>query len=567
MGLALLAALVYMAVIWGTTANTPQGDGYVQSIFTVVHYLEAPTFSEKLSNTWWTYFQNRSVFTKSVTLIHYFLLGYLDLHTLCLIGNFTLCIMVGLISRNIIQHRLPVYGIPVASLMMLSFYAWTVSTWPMCTIFYFGTLMLSFGCFYCLDLPKPQILAAAVCAWLATLTMANGFLALIIGSLIVVYNRHSLGQYSSRQYTFWFVSVVLCLLVHFSTMNVFSTDLYGAKSVQNSFINLSGRAIDFLESMGAAPFFPGSNRVGKIILGCIILSTMALLATSRKSFKSPAIVGMSLFSTGTLFLTSLFRYSAGDNDGYQVFTSINMACVFVIASSHITAKRYKVLPSLMLVAALLFNINALVNNLDNMLAHRENMTKDLRQFLVTGNPQSRLWSDIMLHEGLEKNLYRPLQSHQALKIPDSVETIDHCAVGSTNLTGKLNTTTAPTAFAIAINATIPIKKELVNTASDNLTLLLCGEKSYRLSLGSINVIRKKSDDQLVIEVLADKRTFIPGKYRALVQNGESFFELDAPLEISRIEEYKRQDMDCSIMKDTVTFKSGQPVVRHYCNHP
>ncbi|HQQ74504.1 MAG TPA: hypothetical protein PK031_05085, partial [Pseudomonadales bacterium] len=134
MGVALLAAVVYMAVIWGTTANTPQGDGYIQSIFTVVHYLEAPTFSEKLGNTWWTYFQNRAVFTKSVTLIHYFLLGYLDLHILCFIGNLTLCIMVGLLSCNIIQHRLPAYGIPVASLMTLSFYAWTVSTWPMCTV-------------------------------------------------------------------------------------------------------------------------------------------------------------------------------------------------------------------------------------------------------------------------------------------------------------------------------------------------------------------------------------------------------------------------------------------------
>lgn len=567
MSVAFLAALLYMAVIWGTTANTPQGDGYVQSIFTVVHYLEAPTFFEKLSNTWWTYFQNRAVFTKSVTLIHYFLLGYLDLHTLCLIGNLTLCIMVGLISCTIVQHRLPAYGMPVASLMILSFYSWTVSTWPMCTVFYFGTLMLSFGCFYFLDLPKPQVLAAAVCAWLATLTMANGFLALIIGSLIVIYNRHNLGRYSSRQYTFWFVSVVLCLLVHFSTMNVFSTDLYGAKSVQNSFINLSGRAIDFLESMGAAPFFPGSNRVGKIILGCIILSTMAVLATSRQSFKSPAIVGMSLFSTGTLFLTSLFRYSAGDNDGYQVFTAINMACVFIIASSHITATHYKVLPSLMLAAALLFNINALANNLDNMLAHRENMTKELRKFLVTGNPESRLWSDVMLHEGLEKNLYRPLQSHQTLKIPVSVETLDHCAESNTSLAGKLVTSTAPTAFAIAINATILVKKEPVKKANDNLALLLCGEKSYRLSLGSMNVIRKKSDEPLAIEVLADKRTFIPGKYRALVQNDESFFELDTPLDISGIAAYQRQDLDCSIMKDTVTFKSGQPVVRHYCNNP
>ncbi|HQQ74312.1 MAG TPA: hypothetical protein PK031_04095, partial [Pseudomonadales bacterium] len=268
-----------------------------------------------------------------------------------------------------------------------------------------------------------------------------------------------------------------------------------------------------------------------------------------------------LFSTGTLFLTSLFRYSAGDNDGYQVFTAINIACVFVIASGHITATRHKILPSLMLAAALLFNINALANNLDNMFAHREKLTKELRQFLVTGNPKSRLWSDVVLHEGMEKNIYRPLQSHQALKIPDSVETTDHCADGSTTLTGKLTTTTAPTAFAIAINATIP---EI--TGNEELALLLCGEKNYRLSLGSNNMLSKKDDGQLAIEVLADKRAFIAGKYQAFIQHDKSFFALDTPLEIPNIEEYKRQDMDCSIMKDTITFKSGQPIVEHYCKN-
>jgi len=391
--------------------------------------------------------------------------------------------------------------------------------------------------------------------------MANGLLTVVVGSLIVIYNQHSNKRYSSAQLLLWSGSVIGCLAVHFSTMNIFSTDLYGAKSVQDSFINLSGRAVDFLESMGAAPFFPNENRYGKIALGCIILVTMAALITSKKSFKSPAILGLMLFSTGTIFLTSLFRYSAGGNDGYQIFTATNMAAVLVIATGHIHHKKNPTLPGFMLIAALLFNINALAGNLDKMLASRKNVTADLEKFLVTDNLDSPLWSDVITREGVMRDIYRPLQSHQTLKIPAAVESLNYCAASTQPPEGSITSTSASTAFAMKISAKLPNQP-----AGNNMALWLCGEKNYRLTLNSRNV-SVDPKGTLHIETLIDKRQYEHASYRAYLQNSSTVIALTESLNIPDIQPYTGQAFDCETVKKFFSFKkSFQPIIMHYCQN-
>jgi hypothetical protein len=557
--LSLLPAIAYMVIIWNITANTPQGDGLIQSIFTVIYYLDADSFAEKLGNTLWTYFQHRAVFSKIVMLSMYFTLGHIDLHTICLLGNFTLCIMVFLIARSSLQHRLPLYSMVIASLMILSFYSWSVANWPECTLFYYGTLLLAFASFYLLDLPRPQVFLAIVCSWLAAFTMANGLLTVVVGSLIVIYNQYSNKRYSSAQLFLWSGSVIGCLAVHFATMNVFSTDLYGAKSVEESFIHLSGRAVDFLESMGAAPFFPNENRAGKIALGCTILLTMAVMATSRKSLKSPAIVGLALFCTGTIFLTSLFRYSAGFNDGYQIFTTTNMAAVLVIGTGHLQKTGYRILPALLLVTALLFNLNPIVFNINKTMALRETLTGDLEKFLATGNPDSASWGDVMVYEGITRNIYRPLQTHQTLKIPADVKTLQDCPAIRTSPTGNITSTTGARALAMKVLVTLPGQ-----AANDNIALLLCGEKNYQLTLGNKNI--NSNDPSLIeIEALIDKRQFDPAVYHAYLQYGDTVMALTEQLTIPAIETYDRKAFDCKVMTDTFTPKKGfHPIITYYC---
>ncbi|HSC76030.1 MAG TPA: hypothetical protein VLB90_07340 [Pseudomonadales bacterium] len=563
--MAMLPAIVYMAVIWRTTANTPQGDGYIASIFAVLYYLDADSLFEKISHTLWTYFQHRAVLTKIAVLSEYAILGHLDMHILCFFGNLMLCVLVYLIARNILQHALPTYSMLIASLMILSIYSWSVATWPLCTYFYYGTTMFAFACFYLLDLPRPHIFLAAVCSWLAAFTMANGLLSIVIGSLIVIYHQHYNKRYSSLQLQFWSASVIGCLAVHFATMNVFSTDLYGAKSIEESFINLSGRAIDFLESMGAAPFFPDENRYGKIVLGCTILATMAAItvsiATSRKQPVSPAIFGLMLFSTGTLFLTSLFRYSAGGNDGYQFFTATNMAAIFVIATGQIDHKRHRFLPPLMLITALLFNLNALISNHGKMLQHRNSMTKALESSLLIDKPDNTSWVDVITYEGMARNIYTPLQSHQALKIPTAVNTLEQCPVSNTQAAGNITSTTSAEAFAMKVSLTLPTQ-----SIHDNVALVLCGQKNYRLTLSSIN-LDTDNKNGMTMDVLLDKREYEHATYRAYLQNGPAVMALPELLTIPAAELHDRRTFDCQIMKNTFTFKKGfYPIIEYYCQN-
>ena len=559
--MAMLPAILYLVVIWATTANTPQGDDYVQTIFAVAHYLDAPTFTDKVQNTLWTYFQHRAVFSKILTLSTYFILGHIDLHIICFLGNLTLCLMVYMVARSIVQHRLPIYGMLIASLMILSFYSWSVAIWPICSVFYYSALLLAFTCFYLLDQPQPKIFAAAICSWLAAFTYANGLLSIVIGSLIVIFNQHNDKRYSSSQLLLWSSSVIGCLAVHFSTMNVFSTDLYGGKSVEDSFTDLSARAVDFLESMGAAPFFPNGNRAGKITLGCIILTAMAALLTSKKSFKSPAIIGLMLFSTGTTLLTSLFRYSAGENDGYQTFTAINMACMFIIGSSSISTRNSRIIAPLLLIMALAFNANAFIANVSKMQESRQTMTDHLEKFLLTGNSDLEEWSDVILYEGMARDIYRPLQLHQSLKIPTDVQTLDQCPSQNTQTKGSFTSSSTATAFAMQIAITLSPQH-----TSDDLALVLCGEKNYRLLLDSNNITINDSSN-VKLEALIDKRQYDHSTYQAFLQNGASTITLTEPLTIPAIELNNKQSDDCNVMQKILSLKKVfQPFVTHYCQN-
>ncbi|MBK8289292.1 MAG: hypothetical protein IPK95_12240 [Cellvibrionales bacterium] len=260
--MAALPAVFYVYAIW-TNTGTPYGDGYIQSIFTVIQYLDSSTPLEKIANTWWTYFQNRALFTKAVTLSLYFLMGYLDFQIIGAIAGLMLCAMVYLIAQSILLHKMPLYCIPVASLMILSFYPWTVITWPECALFYFGTLMLAYACFYLLDLPKPQVLAALVCASLATLTMANGLLSIVIGSLLVIYKHFCCKRFSNAQIWLWFTGAAACSIFHLATMNVFQL-IFMAQNPYKSLLSTYRDGLwIFLNPWGLPPSSPMNTARGK----------------------------------------------------------------------------------------------------------------------------------------------------------------------------------------------------------------------------------------------------------------------------------------------------------------
>jgi len=556
--LALLPALIYLYVSWLTTSNTPYGDGYIQSLFTVLYWQEGGSLSEQISNTWWTYFQNRAVFSKLITLLLYAIQGSVDLRVEGLFSNTMLVMLVVLVAFSCYQHKLPAYNILFAALMILSIYSWTITTWPECALFYFSTLTLSFLTFILLDLTQARVLAAVICSWLATFTMANGLLAIVIGSLIVLYNHTYRNHYTRPQLALWIAGAIVGLFLHLATMNVFSTELFGAKSLQDSFINVSGRLVDFIESIGAAPFFPNEHRKEKIALGAIILVTTVVLLISRQSWRNPAIVGLLLFNTGTIFLTSLFRYSAGNNDGYQIFTATNYAALFVIATPHIKPKNW-LIPALLLLMAISFNLNALIENLPKMITKKQQATQELQEILIGKNKRSNDWYGTLLREAISSNIYTPLQAHDDLPIARTIQRMSSCPNNTQSITGNLTTQTKESAFAIQADIQLP-----ATYFAHVPQLLLCGENQhYRIKLNSKNLTEQKNGSQLTI--LLDKRSIITGQYHLLIDTGNQRQALPDTLIMPTVNPWEPNNKDCKIMRFFSRWKAFEPLVNHYCS--
>lgn len=554
--LALLIGALYLGVMWSFTSNTPYGDGYIQAFFTVIHWQEGTSLLEKISNTWWTYFQHRAVFTKTITLLMYTLFGSLDLHIEGLLSNAMLVLLIGCIAYSCYQHKIPAYSIAISALLILTVYPWSVSTWPECALFYFSTIVFSFLSLVLLDLPRPKIVAASFFCWLAAFTMANGLLTIIIGSIVIGFNHIIHRRYTRTQLILWFVSAAGCLIVHLATMNVFSTDLFGAKTVQESFINVGGRFIDFLASLGAAPFPPKEYRLEKIVLGTFTLVISCALLLSKKSRKSPAIVGLLLFSTGTIFITSLFRYSAGDNDGYQIFTTTNYAAILLLASIHIRSSRWQI-PCVLLLTAVLFNLNALWMNTSKITNKQNKLVEELQFFLVTGKSNTKHWLDVILREALEKNIYRPLQSHSLLPIAQEIQAISKCDT-AVSIQGILETQTGEKSFALL--ATIQLPERNIDTPPQ---VLLCNDQqSYRITLSEKNLSQKNQDSSL--KLLLDKRAIDAGEYRIQIHTKAAQFSLPTPITIKPVAPWDRADKDCKTMQFVARWPAFKPLIDHYC---
>lgn len=543
--LALLPATAYIAISWLSAANSPQSDDYPQFFFTVMQHQQAQTLMEHLRALHWNYFQHNGVSFKLVALAMYQLSGQVDLHLANLLGNLSLPLVTGLLAYHVYRQGLPLYSIAVASLLICSLYPWTTITWPACPLFYFGTVALSFACFHLLDLPRPRPVAAAICSWLAVFTMANGILSIPIAGLLVGYRQYTEKKFSRSTLAFLAGSTALCLLVYANTFNLFDSSVYGAKTLEQSFVNVGGRLVDFLESLGSVPFFPNEYRHGKIALGSIMLLLVCTLLLSRAARLLPAVTGLLLFNLGTVFLTSLFRYSSGGNDGYQGFVTMLFACTFVLAAAE-WQSGHRALPGVMLVMAIAVNANALQHNLPLMQAHNEQKTRHLATYLSLAElqPEDRIFGPI-LREAIERDIYRPLQNHHGLPIVRSQTAAGSCPVAST--VTALDSRSTEEAFAIELAFRTVTKQPA--------SLWLCGTQHYQLGFDATGTAQT---------LLLDKRQFAPGEYRVLLEQEGAITALGQTVQIAPPGPYMQREADCKEMQNLTRYRSVQPLYDYFC---
>lgn len=552
-----ILSLLYLSWIY---TGTPQGDGIIQDLFTVLYYQDTTSFIEKIDSTWWSYTQHRAIVSKIAVLLLYFISGHISLQVIGIIGTISLCGMVALLAQQVIHHKLSSILIPTASLILLSPYFWTLITWPETTIFYYGTLFLSFLCFWLLDRKEPLVIPAMICSWLATLTMANGILSIVIASLIIIHQQVTKKKYHLSQLVLWTSGSALCVAFHLVTTNVFSPDVYGAKTLAESFVGIEGRLVDFLESMGSIPLPTHQFREGKILLGCVFTGLVAILAYPRRVYASATITGLMLFCTGTLFLTSLFRYSAGNNDGFQVFTTTNIVAILILGTGQIN-KAW--ITTLTLATAIALNINALTINSPKMKDKNSVLSENLESFLINGKEKKiDNWIKVILQDSIKKNVYRPLAHHSTLKNINNIKETQECAAKPYTSTSTMTQTTSNTAFAIKISTT-PIS----HLDSNHLTLILCGSnKNYQADLSTKN-IELVNNESSNVSALLDKRLFAPGEYTVYLGSKTKTIVMAQNLNISAVEYPNRVEYDCKIMKETFGFKQKAfaPMINYYCS--
>lgn len=414
--LALVAPVFYLVIVWFYTANCPVSDDHIVSLFSILRFTHADNWHDKLSAITWTYMQHRGIYGKIIYLIDYVITGKQNFHMQAMLGNSSLCIVLFLLTRSIIRHQLPLYCIPLCSFLIFSFYAWTVTVWPGGSIWYFGTIMWALACFCAIDAEKPKILVACFCSWLSAYTFANGILVIPVATLLLLYNQYfsrpeyvsgPTKRYTTAQMALWFVSAMVCCIVYVSTINLFSTDLYGAKTLEQSFVNVPGRLLDFVESVGAVPFPTGDDRSGKILFGAIILAGTLAVLSSGKFMASPAITAFWAFNLTTLFTTSLFRYSAGGNPGYQIFTSINLAMVLVMASGAWPPKPASRIPALLLALSIAVNLQGTHLNLENIRQNRQQSDSWLAHAVATRDFSPEEWKGGLVMDAIAAGIYAP----------------------------------------------------------------------------------------------------------------------------------------------------------------
>lgn len=556
--LALLVGAIYLYTMGQVISNTPIIDGAIQSFFTILYWQDGNTFLEKITNTWWTYLQHRAIFLKIFNLALYAFSGSIDIYIVGIFANVVLVALVFLMAHNCWQHRTPSYSILISALFILTAYHWPTSIWPQCALGYFTPITLSYLTLVFLDLRNPRIIAACFSCWLSAFTMANGILTIVTGSIVLTLNIFLYQRYSRAQVALWLTNSLLCLITFLVTTDIFSTELLNAKSAHDIFYEAPSKIVGFLESLGAAPFMPHEYHTEKIALGTIILTTSIALLVSRASWKNPPAVGLLLFTTGTMFFMSIFRFSSGIYNGYQMFTTINYAALFLLASIHIKQRNW-LIPFVLLTTATIFNLNALWLNFGAMIETQKKITNTLYEFLITGNPETDSWFDVILREAVDKNIYKPLQTHNTLPIASDIESINFCKK-NTVMQGSLQTKTGEKSFAILAN----IKIQGLQFKKYPQVLLCNNTQSYLITLSETNIQQKPQE--LNLQILLDKRTFIPGEYQVQVKTESTLLTLPETLTMTSIAPWNRADKDCEAIKQDLfsRWKSTAPLVNHYC---
>lgn len=400
-----LAAFAYFVYLCSLRPVYPHNDEYFMVNFLLLEVRQSSSLLQIIDSLWWTYIQHRMLIPKAWYLLldslptaHYWT-GMLAVGAFFQVALAWLCYLC---ARR--ETALPAMSaLTIVTLWTLAPYSTPLFVFPMPQYAYTQVMALSLAAIYCLSAPRPRLLAAILLMWAATFTFGNGLFVVVIGTLIAIYRHIVLRDLPRPMLLGWLAASALLTAVYLANMNVFSEDLFGAKTVDNTFSDMTQRSLDFLASFGAIPVLAHNWFAFKVALGSsLLLLTLYLVWRDRHQLPL-ALAGGILFCIMSLFASSLFRYSAATNPGYQNLTALFQLLLLLWLLRHTSTPKRTV--AIVLCSLLIF-VNAAVLNTH---AIRQEIARDadlIRTALLDTLKEER-WKKLMLDESRRQQLFAP----------------------------------------------------------------------------------------------------------------------------------------------------------------
>lgn len=398
--LLILPPAFYFLTVLRFSVNIPYMDDYNAILEFALRYLDAATFSEKLSLLFSQHNEHRIVFPKLATVVYYHLGGVIDLRALTIFGNLSLIgvalVIYGFSYRA--KDRL-LYFLPV-TLLLFQFQYYETIPWAMAAMANFYVLLFAFTSLLLLTKDGWAYLALGLlAAALGLVTQGSGVFVLLAGGALLALKK----EY--KRLIAWSAVSAVLLAFYFAGYErpsghhgVIETFLNGPIGVVEYFLTFIGSSIPL-------PFFAG----------LFFFAFFAFLTLKGYYRKNPAVYCLLLFMMMTAGATALTRSGFGVEQAlssrYRIVSAFFPIFSYMAAADYFELEGRKKAFALLLAATVVFNIVSSVANYGYFsfykteLENRLNAWKDGDEGALLHPDQQK--AGRILYESMRRELYRP----------------------------------------------------------------------------------------------------------------------------------------------------------------
>ncbi|NQX87546.1 MAG: hypothetical protein HRT77_02675 [Halioglobus sp.] len=213
----LLFAAVVLHYFWFVSRyaiNVPYHDD-IHDILLVVHNMDAAgSLGEAIGELNSQYNEHRTGASRMQAYLAYQLQGEVNFHTLAILGNIALALILFLFYLSVREERLCWIYLLVAALLLLHLRAWRIVLWGQVAFAYYYTIFYAFAAVFALHRVSPGRfgLAVAFCS-LASFTLASGQIAWAVGLASLLHQALITRTRPLLYPALWLLAAVTVLLI------------------------------------------------------------------------------------------------------------------------------------------------------------------------------------------------------------------------------------------------------------------------------------------------------------------------------------------------------------------